>query len=317
MRGWPGLLVAAALLAPLAPASAVRPEPRPSAPTVLHRVVWDEYQRSGTHLWSANPDGSDRRRIYVRRTGFVNNITLNRAGTQVAVAPVVLSADRAALVVVDVLGRSRPRDLLADHPEVRAVGGVGWSPDGRHVVFEGAIGDPDDLEAALFTVRRDGGSLRRVASIGPIGDVADIVLHTSLAWTPAGIFYYDDSGLHRFRAGESPVVLRGVVGEAISGDGSWLYVERRHGGEYAMWRMHPDGSGLERLYPFNYPGYGYESAPDEGYTYYSQPSYDGTQMLAQLDGPAGALVLAHQATRAPLATDPALPFSSIGAISWN
>jgi len=313
-----GLTFSALAAVPAVSAAAPPPGGERGGPNVLHRVVWDQYQKRGTHLWSANPDGSDARKIYTRARGFVAQISLNRQGSEAAVAPVVLSGTRAALVVVDVLGRSAPRNLLVDHPEIYAVGGIGWSPNGRRLVFEGAVGEPSHgLTAHLFTVPRDGGAVQELCSLGPIEDRSAIGLHTSLAWTPAGIFHYDQHGLHRFRAGRDPVVLRAVIGEAVSGDGQWLYIERRHGPEYAMWRMYPDGSRLARLYALNYPGFGYVSAPDEGYTYYWHPSYDGAQMLSQLDGTDGALVLVHEATRGPLETDPVLPFSSIGSITWN
>jgi hypothetical protein len=314
-------LVATTILVPAAPSPADTARPVAARKSVLHRVVWDQTKKKGTHLWSANPDGSDPRRIYVRRTGFVTDIALNRQGTEAAVAPAVPSAERAALIVVDVLGRFEPENLLADHPEVRAVTTIGWSPDGRALVFEGAVGrTPHDLSSYLFKIDRDGGRLRRLQPLGRIEDRAELVQDTPLAWTEAGIFHYDERGLHRFRAGNDPVVLRGVVGQAVSGDGRWLYVERRHGRRYAMWRLHPDGTEPERLYPLNYPGYGYQSAPEQGYTYYWQPSYDGRTMLSALDGTAPPflpMTIAHAATQRPTSNDPVLPFSTFGAITWN
>ena len=284
-------------------------------------MVWDQDAKRGVHLWSANPDGSDPRRIYVRRVGFVSSISLNRRGTEAAVAPTVLSADRAALVVIDVLGGVKPQNLLVDHPEVRAVTSIGWSPNGRALVFEGTVGRASGhLTGYLFKIDRDGGRLRRLEPLGPIDDPVELVQDTPLAWTTSGIYHYDEEGLHRFRAGRDPVVLRGVVGQAVTGDGQWLYVERRHGRKYAMWRLHPDGTGLDRLYPLNYPGYGDASAPGQGYTYYWQPSYDGATMLSQLDGvtsPYLPMVVAHPATRSPEVGDSVLPVSTFGAVSWN
>ena len=326
MRLCAGLVLAGAVLAvgplPAPPASGVPAPPRVDRDTtVLHRVVWDQHERRGTHLWSANPDGTDARKIYERHTGFVTGITLNRQGTEAAVAPTVLSADHAALVVVDVLGAATPVNLLEDHPEIYSVGAIGWSPSGRKLAFEGAVrSGPRDLATYLFTVRRDGGGLRRVSALGHIADPSEIGLHYSLAWTASGIFRYDGVGLHVLRHGRDSLVLRGAIRLAISGDGEWLFVERRRGQRYALWRMHPDGSALERLYALNAPGYGYVSAPDEGYTYYWQPSYDGSLMLSQLDGVAPtfeARVIAHDATRAPAAADVVLPFTTIGAITWN
>ena len=325
MRRCVGLVMAGALLAvgllPAPSASGVPAPPGHRDTTVLHRVVWDQYEKRGTHLWSANPDGSDARKIYERPKGFVVDITLNRQGTEAAVAPLVLSAARMPLVVVDVMGQASPRNVLADHPEIYFVGGIGWSPNGRRLVFQGAVEvRPGDLEQFLFTVGRDGAGLRRILALGRITDNSATEIDNSLTWTAEGIFHYDRRGLSRWRHGHDRLVLGHVRRQAVSGDGSWLFLERSRGQDLAVWRMHPDGTGLERLYALNAPGYGYESAPDENYTYSWQPSYDGSRMLSWLDGVAPTYqprVVEHDATRAPLATDPTLPFSDVGAITWN
>ena len=69
MRRAIGLLAAAFLLVTAAPAPAVAARPAHPRPEVLHRVVSDQYEKKGTHLWSADPDGSDARRVYVRPQG--------------------------------------------------------------------------------------------------------------------------------------------------------------------------------------------------------------------------------------------------------
>jgi len=295
-------------------ASAVPPSgARRSEPTVLHRVVWDQYEKRGTHLWSANPDGTDRRRIYTRSKGFVLEVTLNRQGTEAALAPLVMSAERAALIVVDVLGERPSANLIEDHPEIYFVGAIGWSPSGRKVVFEGAVEEgPGDLRSYLFTVRGDGTGLRRVLALGRITDDDVTELDNALAWTREGIFHYAQDGLHRFRHGEDPVVLTGVSRQAISGDGRWLFVERLRRQRSALWRMHPDGSGMEKLYASNAPG--------SAYVWSWQPSYDGERTLSvinDVDPPNSYRPVVHDATHAPLATDPLLPFTGVGAITWN
>lgn len=288
---------------------------------VLHRVVWDEGRKNGVHLWSARPDGSDKRKIYQRRNSFVTVIALNRRGAAAAVAPVVGEDRPAELVVVDVLGRARTVDVLTDHPEIRAVSAVGWSPSGRALVFKGAVGPTEDsLEGYLFRVDRDGGRLRRLVPLGGPVNPYVIEQETPLVWTRDGIFHHDEEGLHRVRAGRDRVVLDGVVGQAVSGDGTWLYVERLRRARYAMWRMHPDGTGLERLCPLNHPYLGYDSAPGQGYTYQFQPSHDGRTMLSQLDRSQTDIepvTLAHPAMRGPVKGDRVLPVGSFGPITWN
>lgn len=321
MRGSIGLIVVGLLSAWLGLPTQAFAVPAPSAnrrdtaaePTVLHRVVWDQYEKRGTHLWSANPDGSDRRRIYTRPKGFVEEITLNRQGTVAAVSPLTLSADRAALVLVDVLGERPSRNLIEDHPKIYFVGGIGWSPSGRKLVFEGAVEKrPGDLQAYLFTIRRDGTGLRSALALGRITDDNAVELDNALVWTSEGIFHYDQEGLHRLRHGRDRVVLTGVTRQAVSGDGTWLFMERPRGQSSVLWRMHPGGSGLEKLYRMNTPG--------SGYTFAWQPSYDGSRMLSMLEGVAPTYeyrLIAHDATHAPLSTDSVLPFTGVAANTWN
>ena len=315
MRRSIGLLVAAALLVPATPAPAVTPRPDTPRAEVLHRVVWDQYETKGTHLWSANPDGSDARKIYVRPVGFVEDVTLNRQGTEAAVAPVALRATRAALVVVDVMGGSRPQNLLADHPEIYFVGGIGWSPSGHKLVFEGSIDHGSaGLHEYLFTVRRDGTRLRRIAALGRITEVDPGVISNALAWTRSGVLYRDRAGLQLLSHGKTRTLVPGRFRQQITGDGTWLYLERLRNGRQEFWRLHPDGSGVELLYRMGEPGDGHP------YVYDWAPSYDGSQMLSYLDTGGYASeyhVVTHDATRAPSSTDPTLPFSGIGAITWN
>jgi hypothetical protein len=71
-RRWqlPAIVVVACLttmVSPSSPSSAdEQPETARAESVVLHRVVWDEWQRGrqGFHLRSARVDGSDKRRVY-------------------------------------------------------------------------------------------------------------------------------------------------------------------------------------------------------------------------------------------------------------
>jgi hypothetical protein len=312
------LIVGLLPVSPASPASPASGAPAPTSrddrgTTVLHRVVWDQYEKRGTHLWSANPDGTDARKIYERPKGFVLDITLNRQGTEAAVSPTVLSAARTALVVVDVMGEAPSRNVIARHPEIYFVGGIGWSPNGRRLVFEGAVEvRPGDLEQFLFTVRRDGTGLRRVLALGRITEDSAGVIDNSLTWSPEGIFHYDEKGLHLLRHGRDRLVLGNVHRQAVSGDGNWLFLGRTHGQDRSVWRMHPDGTGLERLFDLGSPG--------SGFALSWQPSYDGSRLLSLLEPVPPDYeerVVVHDATQAPSALDQTLPFNGVSAITWN
>ena len=84
-------------------------------------------------------------------------------------------------------------------------------------------------------------------------------------------------------------------------------------GGNALWRLHPDGTGVEKLFRYPEPGSGL--LPD------LQPSYDGAQLLSWVEGTEASNyrdhAVAHDPTGPPQPGDQALPFSGLGAISWN
>ena len=307
-----GLLAASAVLAPASAAPAVAARPETSRADVLHRVVWDQYEKKGTHLWSANPDGSDARPVYVRPLGAPYGISLNRQGTEGAVAPLVLSATRSALIRFDVMGEGESQNLIADHPEIYYVGAIGWSPNGRKLAFEGGVEvRPDVRRVLLYTVHRDGTHLRRIVSLGD--PRRNETLNEKLAWVPEGILFTDSWGLELLSHRHVERVLGGVQSLAISGDAGWLYVRRWKHGHNELWRLHPDGSGVERLFAYPDPG--------SGFLLDFQPSYDGSELLSWVEGTQATnfqdTAVVHDPTRPPQPGDQVLPITHLGAVSWN
>ncbi|MCW2786545.1 MAG: WD40-like Beta Propeller Repeat [Marmoricola sp.] len=238
---------------------------------MLHRVVWDQYRegRDGIHLRSANLDGSNLRSIYDLPHGFTTELTMDRAGRRVAFAP-CCRAKYPALVVVPVLG-GKALKPLARHRQIDFVGGIGWSPSGSRLAFEGKhVTGPRGGPMSLWTIRPDGTGLKHVLTIhgGRPGSIND-----ALAWTRDGILYSDGKNLRSASAGRSHLVLRHVASVRISGNGQHLVTERDLGQGQSVWIGNADGTGQRRVLS---QGVGGQSP-----TYFDVvPSYDGSRLLA-------------------------------------
>jgi hypothetical protein len=316
-----GLLVETAPAGVAAPAvsPAASPAVSPAARAqVLHRVVWDESRRDGPaiDLRSANPDGSDERRIYRRAKGFVLDLTLDRAGRRVALAPFAPRGAQAELVVVDVL-TGEHHDVLADDERIDSVDGIGWSPDGRRLAFEGSFGDPEHRQRWLWTVGADGTGLRKVHRLELFSN-EDYHPSNALAWTRRGILFVGHRGITLLRDGREQVVARGGRRLAISGNGRWLFVTlwRPAGTGASLWRMRPDGSRRDRVVAELGPN------PRMGYLSGLAPDFAGRGLLMNASGPkdhyGAPYVVSHPATRGPRATDPVLDFlGGAYTFAWN
>ena len=247
--------------------------------------MWDAYQprRWGIHLRSANPDGTERRRTYDLDLGFTTDLVLSRDGGRVAFST-CCRATIPQIVIAPVDGGSA-LDPMAHHPEI-TVGGVGWSPDGRRIAFEGVTGEYPNRVNHLWTIRPDGTGLRHVLNLGRLGET--FIINDALAWTPAGILYSDGRNLRSAKAGESRLVMRRVSSVRISGDGRHIVTVRhqREGAARAVWFGNPDGTDQRRVIaPFT---------PGED-TYYDAvtPNFDGTALV----WPFGARPAMTDATR--------------------
>ena len=107
------------------------------------------------HLDSANIDGTNRRSVYDQPRGFTMYLTMDPSGTHVAFSTCCRD-EFPALVVVPVLG-GKALKPLAHHRDIYFVGGIGWSPDGKRLAFEGST--RSDQKTPLWTVKPDGTEL--------------------------------------------------------------------------------------------------------------------------------------------------------------
>lgn len=238
---------------------------------VLHRVVWDQYRqgRRGIHLRSVRLDGTGVRRVYDSRRGFTTDLTLDRAGRRVAFSP-CCSAQEPVLVVARVRGGATLAPLEA-HPRIDSVGGIGWSPDGRRLAFEGTTGTYPNRVTYLWTIRPNGTGLERILNLGSVRD--NLFINDSLSWTRAGILYSDGRNLRSAKAGESELVLRRVRSVRISGDGHHIITARWRNQTRSIWISAPNGTDKRRLFV--------EGDPVHVPTFYDvTPNYDGSALLA-------------------------------------
>lgn len=198
---------------------------------------------------------------------------MDRSGHWVAFSPCCHVA-LPTLVVASVMG-GKVLEPLAKHPLIYAVGGIGWSPDGRRIAFEGWTGSYPDNYKSLWTVRPDGTGLRRVLK-RPKGRYNS---SNALAWTHDGILIVSGRNLVAVKAGETRTILRRVSQVRISGDGKRIVTKRFNRRGQSLWIGNPDGSDHSRIVgPFN-----------AGETIWYDdviPNYDATAMLSYRDVPA-------------------------------
>jgi len=308
------ILTSSMLGAPTASATdhdAARPGVR--VDEVVHRVVWDASRRNGPALVlrSANLDGSDERLIYRRKKGWTLWLVMNRVGSEVAMAPFPGRRRWASLVVVDTVDGGHT-DLLRNHRRFADVGGIGWSPEGNRLVFEGLVLEHGEPNHYLFTIHRDGTGLKRLVRIRQKPNVGGLT--PALAWTvDEGIFYTELGNLMRYDRGKRHKVLERVGTLRISGDGSVLILERFTQAGASLWRMSPDASELTRIVNKTRPH------PRAGYILYPTPDYDGELLLSAVDGLAdsGIADVVWPAHRAPTRSDPRLDFVGSYLLAWN
>lgn len=222
-------------------------------------------------VMSARLDGSDRRVLLKRSRGWVVELQLDREGRRVAFAP-FRTKRRAGLLVVGVRGGT-PRDVLADVRRFEVVSGLGWSPNGRRLAFEGTIERGGGNQTYLWTIHRDGSHLKRRIPLQPRST------SPSLPWTSKGIIYPHGQSIRLLRpGGDSELLLRNASDPRTSGDGRWMVVYRiTDRDRTSVWRCRPNGSNLQRLSA--YPD------PEVGYLPTVTPSFDGRSLLSPADLP--------------------------------
>lgn len=241
---------------------------------VVHRYVWDDFVpgRKGIHLRTAALDGSDVTPIYDSPRGWTLDLIMDRAGRRVAFSP-CCRLELPTMVVVDIT-TNEVLEPLTDHPRIDAVGGIGWSPDGRRIVFEGFSGHHPHRHSRLWTVRPDGSGLRKVLHLFRVTENGNFFVNDALAWTRDGFLYADQRGLRVARGGQSHLLLRRVWDFRISGDGDHLVTTRsRRDGDRWVWIGDPDGTDQRRLF---------RNEPSHGVAWYDDvtPSFDGQSLSA-------------------------------------
>ena len=113
-------------------------------------------------IHTIRPDGTEDRLII--RAGAVRSVQWSPNGREVAFT----DGDELRLARADgtrrrTVIRGARLDALSGFD---IIDGAAWAPDGRRIVFAAGDGDDDDLVEGLFTVRRDGASLRELRDGG-------------------------------------------------------------------------------------------------------------------------------------------------------
>ena len=190
------------------------------------------------------------------------------------------------LEVASVLGGKVWKPLAQYPSKFDWVMGIGWSPSGRRLAFEGGTFNADGTAArtsALWTVRLNGTGLRRVLTIPLPAPSSE---EGPLAWTRQGILYINAKNqLRAARRGASHLVLRHVLAVRISGNGQHIVTWRgsqRAPGYQSIWYGDPDGTHQHRL--ARWPLTKGTPAPGAPPGYFdATPSHDGTRILAERD----------------------------------
>jgi Tol biopolymer transport system component len=133
---------------------------------------------------------------------------------------------------------------LDDHPA--------WSSDGKRIAFcstRQPSASPGQAWNAIYVMNADGSGVRRVSP----ADAADY----SPAWSPRGNLLACASGsgaaggtdLYVMKSDGSgrKLVVKDGGWPAFSADGESLYFHSKRQGKWGIWRVHRDGSGLERM----------------------------------------------------------------------
>jgi TolB protein len=128
-----------------------------------------------------------------------------------------------------------------------------WSPRGDEIAFTRELGNPGVRGTVdIFVMRADGTNVRRITDSGLRYE------DFNAQWAPDGtrlsFSRYDERRDTNaiFTVGLDGTNLQRITPWGFSNqpdwfpDGSWI-VCNRIGGHYDLWRVHPDGTGLERI----------------------------------------------------------------------
>jgi Tol biopolymer transport system component len=149
------------------------------------------------------------------------------------------------------------RTVQLTHNAVGDFGAV-WSPDGRRLAFSREFGGG----TALFVMRADGTGVRRVTTPATTPEGAPS-FDVTPAWSPDGtrlafasnragietdVWRVDVDGTHLVRLTDTPPFV-GDGNPAWSPDGRWIWFDSDRVNVFnrEVYRMRPDGSGVQRM----------------------------------------------------------------------
>lgn len=244
-----------------------------SAPVrTADRLVWAE-RSSGLrnlHVRSARADGTGVRRVYDNPRGFTMTLVPDPRGRRVAFVTCCRS-DLPLLVVAPTKGGVH-LEPLRDHRELEAADGLGWSPDGRSLVFTAIRQVGAARIQSIWTIRLDGTGLREILALGDVLSDDGPGTGSTIAWTRRGIFYTDRGELRRAHDQTSSLVMREVASVRASGDGSRLLLVTGGRERRQLWMARSDGGGARKVAAWRLDGaYAYGDVT---------PNRDGSRLLA-------------------------------------
>ncbi|MEO9322810.1 hypothetical protein ABFT23_04925 [Nocardioides sp. C4-1] len=226
------------------------------------RVVWNDTLR-GLRIVSARTDGTDRRVIYERTSQDAYNLVLSPDESMVAFAPFDRRGPATRLMVVPTTG-GQARNLFPRRSGAIGLGPIGWSRDGRRLIFQSFVEEPakPQVEARLFSIRVSDRHLRRGR---PVNGRALGVASGDVAVTRRGIVTKDGNTIRLFPTlgpgSKSRVIARNAYDMRTSGDGRWIFYTRAVGRHQSLQQVRATGGtsttvvrwrldGLDKPYAF-------------------------------------------------------------------
>lgn len=188
-------------------------------------IVWDAQSR-GTKLMAARPDGTDSKVLFQQPRRDAYNLVVSPDNLRVAFDPGTRRGRSARLVVANI-ATGELRDLLPRRSEVLLVGPIGWSANGRRIVFQGYVDERargSFYPSYLFSVASTGANLRKGRKLTD-GSDNGAVFGSMLARGGSIVVPLKDTIVRypSLRAGSGTVIARRAYDVRPTGNGKWLF----------------------------------------------------------------------------------------------